>query len=228
MSDEKEKDWLDEANVLLIGAWDVLGRLGPKLVREVKNLRKELEAARDVIKKIDAIKPLSDDEAGWEGAARDQSEAARKYLYGLVAAPPLLCPRRSESPFKAIVEGDHWQGDDTCSYCGSLNPETLMARIEKGDIELGSTDKSYKVYVKNKGGAKFPIWHTRTCPDVMTCDSKTCTHWTKDERDTTKFYFQHLDLTQQERFVTLYNEKKLPFGPSEGFYVLPFFMKAVK
>ena len=42
---------------------------------------------------------------------------------------------------------DTWRDDDTCSYCGSLNPDVFMAHLEAGDIEVGTTDKNYKVYV---------------------------------------------------------------------------------
>lgn len=138
----------------------------------------------------------------------------------------MKCPRRAES--HVVLPGDktdedYFDGDDSCSYCGSLNPDILMARIEKGDVELGPTDKSYKIYVRNKNGEKFKMWHTRKCPDVMTCDRKTCEHWTKTERDETKFYFQHLSQEQKVRFVELLNEKKLNIGMPGHFYVRPYF-----
>lgn len=112
-----------------------------------------------------------------------------------------LCPRRAESPLGAspmFARDNDWDPvDDDCRYCGSLAPDTFMARVEAGDITLGTTDKSYKVYVHNAGGeALKPI----------------------------KFYFQHLDATQQSRFVELMNEPgKLRFKGGHGFYVLPFF-----
>lgn len=136
----------------------------------------------------------------------------------------MKCPRRDEgSPFK-FPEKDHWGGDDTCSYCGSFNPDALMARLEKGDVKLVPTDKSYKVYVYNEGGEKFKSWHSRKCPDVMTCDRQTCEHWTKDDaRDQTKFYFMHLSEEQMRRFVDLLNEKKLKMGEPGHFYVRPYF-----
>lgn len=137
------------------------------------------------------------------------------------------CPRRAENfvlPGDKTSE-DYFDGDDSCSYCGSLNPDILMTRLESGDVELGPTDKSYKVYVKNLGGEKFKMWHSRKCPDVMTCDRRTCQHWTKDERDQTKFYFQHLSQEQKIRFIELLNDKKLKIGEPGHFYSRPFFIK---
>lgn len=60
------------------------------------------------------------------------------------------CPRRSETfgllrPAHNGVN-DHWRADGTCSYCGSLSPERFLELAESG-VELGPTDKNYKVYV---------------------------------------------------------------------------------
>lgn len=113
----------------------------------------------------------------------------------------LPCPRRAEMGLRiGEPSDDSFEQRDACSYCGSLNPDTFMARLEAGDIQIGSTDKSYKVYVTNWGGA---------------------------ELHTVKFYFQHLDEKQKQRFVELFNEKKLHFSGGFGFYVWPFFMKPV-
>lgn len=38
-----------------------------------------------------------------------------------------------------------------------------------------------------------------------------------------KFYFQHLSVEEQARFVTLLNERKVNVGYPGHFYVLPFF-----
>ena len=60
----------------------------------------------------------------------------------------LPCPRRAESGLKITEpETDHWREEDnTCSYCGSMNPEQFLKECEKG-TELTPTDKNYKVYV---------------------------------------------------------------------------------
>jgi hypothetical protein len=112
----------------------------------------------------------------------------------------MKCPRRN--PFFKFP-GD--SGEDSyingrCDYCGSLDPETFMQRVEDGTILLGATDKSYKVYVDPAPGSN-PL-------------------------QSIKFYFQHLNETQMRRFVDLFNKQKLKFkGPGESFYVWPFFMQ---
>lgn len=234
MSDEKKLDWLDETEQLLIGAWDILGKRGPKLVRELRIARKELDEHKAVLAQIGSMGAFDENgrcfnlaTCAQERQHKCEHELALTFLQD--EEKSMLCPRRAESPFKSFPENerDHWGGDGKCSYCGSISPATLFERIEKGTVRLSPTDKNYKLYVYNEGGAKFPMWHTRTCPDVMTCDRATCTHWTKDEQDMTKFYFQHLSREEQEKFVALFNEKKLKFTEPGGFYVMPFFMRKV-
>lgn len=85
----------------------------------------------------------------------------------------IICPRAAEngatlSAMKPPFNGEMvWREDKTCSYCGSLNPEEFMARLEAGDVELGPTDKPYKVYIKDLEGkpvggpaGKFYFQHT--------------------------------------------------------------------
>lgn len=60
------------------------------------------------------------------------------------------CPRRNEigglgTPTVGFYDG--WRGDDTCSYCGSLEPQLFMDRLEAGD-KLIPTDKNYKAYLE--------------------------------------------------------------------------------
>lgn len=142
------------------------------------------------------------------------------------------CPRRAESHLGQspafACDNDYDPSDDTCRYCGSLNPATFMARLAAGDVLLGSTDKSYKVYVRNSGGAKFKQTY-RDCynaPDKNENPCKgpdTCAHWVTRETDDVKFYFQHLDEAQKRRFIELLNDKRIKFEGGYGFYVLPFF-----
>ena len=110
------------------------------------------------------------------------------------------CPRRRESYLGSSPafarDNDYDPIEDDCRYCGSMNPDTFIARLEAGDISLGTTDKNYKVYVNNAGG---------------------------DKHHSCKFYFQHLSEEQQERFIQIYNEKRIKFEGGYGFYVLPFF-----
>lgn len=116
----------------------------------------------------------------------------------------MQCPRRAElggagaAVFKLPPE-DSYGDRDACSYCGSLNPDTFMARLEDGSIELCATDKEYKVYVSGTDPNR-PL-------------------------QTVKFYFMHLSEPQMIRFVELYNEDKFKFQGGIRFYVWPYFMR---
>ncbi len=152
------------------------------------------------------------------------------------------CPRREESHFGSSPafarDNDYDPSDDTCSYCGSLNPDTLMIRLESGDVLLGSTDKNYKVYVENNGGKLFKQ-SFRDCPKdkemtgsagnkymVSSCEGpRTCTHWVTRETSGCKFYFQHFSVEQKTRFIELLNQKRIKFQGGYSFYVLPFFIE---
>lgn len=158
----------------------------------------------------------------------------------------MQCPRRSESHFGSSPafarDDDYDPSDDSCRYCGSLNPDTLMARLETGDVLLGSTDKNYKVYVTSAPAKPMFKQTYRNCPHdkqmtgaagnvyfVPSCDKgpNHCTHWATRETDHTKFYFQHLSGAQRTRFIELLNEGKLKFEGGYGFYVLPYFIGRV-
>lgn len=104
----------------------------------------------------------------------------------------MLCPRRDEvvGQFK-FPEQDEWR-NGRCSFCGSIAPDVFIHAAESG-VELGPTDKDYKVYVSIGEGRKF--------------------------------YFQHLDGPQKERFVELLNAKKLNIGFPGRFYMQPFFVR---
>lgn len=138
-----------------------------------------------------------------------------------------VCPRRAETGRGPVGAGgpvtDGWFDDNTCSYCGSFNPDEFMRRLEAGDVELEPTDKSYKVYVRNAGGEGFK--HTyRDCRDAQCSGPDTCTHWvTTRDRERTKFYFQHLSIDQRKRFVDLMNAGSLKLAYPGRFYVMPFF-----
>ena len=104
-----------------------------------------------------------------------------------------ICPRR----LYETQAQDTWRTNNTCSYCGSLNADEFMERVEAGTIKVGPTDKNYKVYVENLGGEPLSA---------------------------IKFYFQHLSVEQKKRFVDLYNEQRVILGDPGVFYVNPFFM----
>lgn len=74
---------------------------------------------------------------------------------------PFTCGRRHD--FDAFgmsscgeENADHWQSEETCSYCGSISPRALFAAIDTGTV-LGPTDKNYKVYVGSRN--KFYFQH---------------------------------------------------------------------
>lgn len=113
-----------------------------------------------------------------------------------------ICPRAAEngdlSMLRPPFNGEMvWRVDDTCSYCGSLNGDILMARIEAGTIRLKGSDKNYKIYVEATEGSE-PL-------------------------SAIKFYFQHLSEVQKIRFVELWNEKRI----IHSMYVMPYFMHRV-
>ncbi|MDE2100447.1 MAG: hypothetical protein KGL39_24560 [Patescibacteria group bacterium] len=138
-----------------------------------------------------------------------------------------ICPHYSPGPWKFTGECK-WDKnpDHTCDYCGSMHPEDLLARIEAGTVFIGATDKNYKIYVTNDGGAPFKQTY-RNCPRDAKCTGPDdCTHWVTRERDDSKFYFQHFtELSQRQRFIDLYNSHKMKFRGGD-FYVLPYFVCA--
>jgi len=138
------------------------------------------------------------------------------------------CPQRMPGfPYgSAFDKADHFQeGDNTCSYCGSLNPDEFMRRLEAGEISLGATDKNYKVYVHHESGS--PLLQTyRDCPrDVPKHMPDECTHWVTREISQVKFYWDHLSEAQMIRFIELFNARKVRMHGGFGFYVFPFFMQ---
>ena len=136
------------------------------------------------------------------------------------------CARRAESIMFDREDGpDVWGPDDGCSFCGSLDPDVFMARIEAGDVILTPTDKNYKVYVRNIGGASFKQMFRDS--DSPKGDDPTLWVWTTRETQTTKFYFQHLSADQRTRFIELHNAERLKLDAPGYFYSPPFFCGVV-
>lgn len=158
-----------------------------------------------------------------------------------------LCPRRAENGLAAqtFPGPDTWTSRDgyrCCSYCGSMHPEDLiMAIAEK--VELGPTDKSYKVYVHlpNPNAGKRVVTGSESGPsyNIVTGlpNRKDLTLWelitnrysrkvwgTAPKTLHAKFYFQHFDKDQQGRFINLLNAGAVNVGYPGHFYRLPFFI----
>lgn len=69
------------------------------------------------------------------------------------------CPRRMTElgPWHRTQGNDTWgerDGKLRCSFCGSLHPDDVIARLTAGE-QAGPTDKNYKVYVGNHDKAYF-------------------------------------------------------------------------
>lgn len=160
-----------------------------------------------------------------------------------------VCPRRREVFSPADHTEDHWREGNTCSFCGSLNPDEFMAALESGDVELGATDKEYKVYVHRpnpNAGKRCIIGYTNQKKEGWTevteqllqelLESGEARGITLNVGDSVmfgaqpsqtneKFYFQHLSSEQRDRFIELINAKKVKIGYPGYFYRLPFFCR---
>jgi hypothetical protein len=118
-----------------------------------------------------------------------------------------------------------WMSDDCCSWCGSLNPDIFMELLESEIVVIEPTDKNYKVYVRTEDGSKlFKMMHSGQIDPGANREDPANWTWTIDERNHTKFYFQHLDEAQKIRFVELLNLKKLRFDYPGFFYRIPYFI----
>lgn len=156
-----------------------------------------------------------------------------------------LCPRRGES---APARGKDWWGErdghKACSYCGSISSDELFAAIEAGH-QLGPTDKSYKVYVDlpnpnagqtvEIGSESGPAYRDdKPTRDDLTYAEKLLGRYERKIVGTAgptvhaKFYFQHLNDAERQRFLDLLNAKKINIGVPGRFYRLPFFCHAVE
>ncbi len=74
----------------------------------------------------------------------------------------LPCPRRAETHLEITPpDSDKWdEARNTCTYCGSMNPDEFMSSVESGSL-LIPTDKDYKVYV-GESRQKFYFQHLST------------------------------------------------------------------
>ena len=163
------------------------------------------------------------------------------------------CPRRvgELGPWDPSEDNlDSWRADRdglrTCSFCGSMHPDDFLKAVEDG-LEIGPTDKTYKAYVHGypdpRAGEQRIVGITNSVqqPDGWTgVDRKIRRQLKRDgyalgtyvlfgRRSTLelKFYFQHLDQAQRERFIELYNDGTMQLGYPGHFYTRPFFTTPV-
>jgi hypothetical protein len=154
-----------------------------------------------------------------------------------------VCGRQTESHFGdfGLTPQAYWRKDGTCSYCGSLSPAELFAAIDAG-AELGPTDKSYKLYVTvphpqagetiRVGSSSGPTFNRNGDLNIAdaTDEEKATGRYERISMGTApatrqaKFYFQHFDEADCQRFIDLLNAKKLNLGVPGYFYARPFFI----
>lgn len=135
---------------------------------------------------------------------------------------PFICPRGCETPLRGEAI---WGADECCSFCGSLNPNVFMERIENGTLLLEPTNKNYKVYISPH---KDSIPLKQSVREGFQGENPSEWNWTLKDVDYGKFYFQHLSDEQMKKFVELLNRKEVKFNLVRGFTVLPFFISSSK
>lgn len=143
------------------------------------------------------------------------------------------CPRRmlEPGPWDRAPLLDGWetghglvgrqeQEEKSCSFCGSLHPDTFMEWVKQGGA-VHPTDKNYKAYIDypgvdpRKGETTERIEVTRNGRGM---------HVTTVYGTQAKFYFQHLSEAQRIEFVDLYNNGTMKVL-GNAFYQLPYFMR---
>ncbi len=169
------------------------------------------------------------------------------------------CPRRMSDwgPWERTEELDEWRPGTSfvgherderfryCSFCGSIDPDSFMQRIEEGWV-AGPTDKNYKTYLgeprsKEELAARRVRWlesgFAKVLARALRAEGKTDEEievelekdWQKEaalvgDHDVGKFYYQHLSPEQAERFVELLNAGRMRIGYPGHFYRLPYFV----
>lgn len=134
------------------------------------------------------------------------------------ATKTYTCPRRGETlAALRTSESDHLHEDGTCSYCGSLDGAAFMERLEAGTIFLSGSDKDYKTYLRTVEGGP-PLLQSTRIDDDRTGD-QTKWVWETKEVNHGKFYYMHLSVEQMQRFIELWNERRI----KHSLYVLPYF-----
>jgi hypothetical protein len=163
------------------------------------------------------------------------------------------CPRRNEAPYQLAPGPDRWDNrasqaggiGPSCSYCGSLDPDTFMEKIREGWY-VGPTDKPYKAYLQKPYTAE-DLQRIKTASDVWKTakrvklddglDEEAATaaadeHWNQHEAPgltgttVAKLYYQHLSQAQRDEFIELHNSEAMKIGFPGYLYMLPFFTRS--
>lgn len=140
------------------------------------------------------------------------------------------CPRRNEIGGRPGNNGDMWDSDDTCSYCGSLIPSAFFDAVRRGD-EVTPTDKNYKAYVRLTS-EKAIAQYRQEINEEMAREQKhpdervetICQNPDTVQHVTKKVYFQHFTEEDKDTFISLLNGKQMRLGVPGHFYRLPFFL----
>ncbi len=156
-----------------------------------------------------------------------------------------ICQRQRDEATLAIQREHkaHWREDGTCSYCGSIREEAFFAAIAAGE-QLSPTDKSYKAYIeipdpevgkmRIMGSANHPQtgdgWVHVTPESLVGLPDGAAEYMNQwvlptphSEKQTAKFYFQHLSDEGRTKLIDLANKRAINFAYPGHFYVAPFF-----
>jgi hypothetical protein len=133
----------------------------------------------------------------------------------------------------------------SCTYCGSLEPDRFMELAEQG-WWVDPTDKAYKAYVAEPltdeqvaeqraewmAGPFVARVRDAVCEDhADNVNAAVEKEWQQmpaargHGQVVAKFYYQHLSVAQQLRFIELVNTRTMKIGLPGYFYARPFFIQ---
>lgn len=164
--------------------------------RSISHRNLGLNAYTEISDILDAIERATKPEPETKEPPKDGFTCGRRVAMGL---------DDTDSPFVMAGQNiDTWGDDGTCSFCGSLKPEVVLNHIDAGDVEIGATDKNYKIYVGGAGlSGKFYFHHFYNYNDGKP---------------------GQLIIEFANRFMKAWKEKRLKFQGGYEFYVKPMFL----
>lgn len=174
--------------------------------------------------------------------------------HAAVSATDFRCPRRDEyaSPghHRGTAGTDAWTDTPSiaggigpcCSHCGSIQPDTFLAKVRDGWI-VAPCDKAWKCYL-DKPHSTDEIKHIKTSSlawrtvrklkleeglDLSEATAAADTYWADNEapgitgRTVAKLYYTHLNRPQKTEFIHLYRSGAMRVAWPGRFYVTPDF-----